>query len=233
MTALTLSPRLSAIAEQVPPGAFLTDVGTDHAYLPAALLLEKRISGAIATDVNPGPLRRGRETARRYGVESRLSLRLTDGLEAVRPQETDTVVIAGMGGELIGRILAQAPWTRGCLLLLQPMTAQAALRGWLVENGYEIRRETLVREGEKFYQLLTVEGGESPPYTPAELWAGRQHRGMDSPHRLAFLEQLLSRRRRALAGMERGEVPREIREREAALAASLEAMKEEWIAWQR
>lgn len=233
MTALTLSPRLAAIAAQVPQGARLTDVGTDHAYLPAALLLEGRIQEAIATDVNPGPLQRGRETAQSYGVEESLSLRLTDGLEGVSAQETDTVVIAGMGGELIARILSQAPWTRQALLFLQPMTAQPFLRKWLQENGYVIQRETLVREGEKLYQLLTVRGGESSPYTPAELWAGRQEKGMDSPHRLEFLEDLCQRRRRALEGMERGNVPQDIKNQERALGAALEAMREEWSAWQQ
>lgn len=234
MGGLILSPRLRAAAEQVPFGARLTDVGTDHAYLPAALLLEGRISGAIAADVNPGPLRRAEETVRTYGLEASLTLRLTDGLTGIGPEETDTVVIAGMGGELIAQIVSQAPWTRDVLLLLQPMTAQAALRQWLLTHGYVISKETLVREGEKFYQLLTVRGGEETrPYTPGELWAGRQTREMESPHRLAFLEQLVSRRRRALEGMNRGTVSEEAKARERALTASLEALRKEWSAWQQ
>lgn len=102
------------LAEQVPQGARLADVGTDHAYLPAWLLLAGRISGAVATDVREGPLQRGRETARLYKVEDRIVFRCCDGLAAVEPQEADTVVIAGMGGELMARIVERAPWTRGC-----------------------------------------------------------------------------------------------------------------------
>ena len=128
MRRLELSPRLAAIAEQVPQGARLADVGTDHAYLPAWLLLAGRISGAVATDVREGPLQRGRETARLYKVEDRIVFRCCDGLAAVEPQEADTVVIAGMGGELMARIVERAPWTRGCTLLLQPMSAQEVLR---------------------------------------------------------------------------------------------------------
>ena len=131
MRRLELSPRLAAIAEQVPQGARLADVGTDHAYLPAWLLLAGRISGAVATDVREGPLQRGRETARLYKVEDRMVFRCCDGLAAVEPQEADTVVIAGMGGELMARIVERAPWTRGCTLLLQPMSAQPFLRRWL------------------------------------------------------------------------------------------------------
>ena len=68
MNKLELSPRLAAIAALVPQGARLADVGTDHAYLPVRLLLDGGIASAVATDVNEGPLQRGRETAERYGV---------------------------------------------------------------------------------------------------------------------------------------------------------------------
>ena len=111
MNKLELSPRLAAIAALVPQGARLADVGTDHAYLPVRLLLDGGIASAVATDVNEGPLQRGRETAERYGVRTIL-FRRCDGLADVRADEVDTVVIAGMGGDLIARILAAAPWTK-------------------------------------------------------------------------------------------------------------------------
>ena len=234
MRRLELSPRLAAIAEQVPQGARLADVGTDHAYLPAWLLLAGRISGAVATDVREGPLQRGRETARLYKVEDRMVFRCCDGLAAVEPQEADTVVIAGMGGELMARIVERAPWTRGCTLLLQPMSAQEVLRQWLVTHGYCIQRETLVREGEKFYGILTAPGGESPAYTLAELWAGRQRRGEVSPHRLAYLEEQIRRRERALAGMAQGKTPPQGEmETERKRLEELRQMREEWSQWQQ
>ena len=108
---MELSPRLQAIAEQVPQGAHLADVGTDHGYLPVWLLRDGRINSAIAADLREGPLNRARETARRFNVEEQISFRLCDGLSAIRPEETDTVTIAGMGGETIISILEAAPWT--------------------------------------------------------------------------------------------------------------------------
>ena len=96
MRRLELSPRLAAIAEQVPQGARLADVGTDHAYLPAWLLLAGRISGAVATDVGEGPLQRGRETARLYKVEDRMVFRCCDGLAAVEPQYKEAARGCGM-----------------------------------------------------------------------------------------------------------------------------------------
>ena len=110
------------MAAQVPQGARLADVGTDHAYLPVWLLLAGRIVGAVATDVNQGPLQRGQETAQRYGVAHRMDFRRCDGLAALSPGEVDTVVIAGMGGDLMVHILSAAPWTRDVKLILQPMS---------------------------------------------------------------------------------------------------------------
>ena len=233
MQALELSPRLAAIAAQVPSGDRLADVGTDHAYLPAFLLLEGKIAGAVATDVNQGPLLRGRESARTYGVEEKIDFRLCDGLADVSAGEVDTVVIAGMGGELIARILDAAPWTKRALLLLQPMSSQSELRKWLTEHGYSIRRERVVKEGTTYYVILTVTGGESEPYTQAELWAGRQKEGEKDPYRLEYLENLIHRRKRALEGMRQGSTlsPEKLQEEEALLRG-LEQLREEWSKWQ-
>ena len=230
---MELSPRLAAIAAQVPQGAVLADVGTDHAYLPVSLLLDGTIPAAIASDVNQGPLDRGRQTARQAGVEEKIDFRLADGLNGLEEGQADAVVLAGMGGELMARILSETPWTRSVLLLLQPMTAQPELRRWLTENGYCIEKETLVREGEKLYVILTVRGGVDLPYTDGELWAGRQRRGEDAPLRLEYLDDLLRRRRKALSGMERSARPPAGLEGERRLVAELEKLREEWIAWQR
>jgi len=119
-------------------------------------------------------------------------------------------------------------------LILQPMTAQEDLRRWLLENGYRIEKETLAQEGKKLYVILSATGGSSTPYTPGELWAGRQTQGEDSPHRLAYLSDLIRRRRRALEGMERGSTPDPAAlAAERALIDELEATKETWKTWQR
>lgn len=234
MNELELTPRLAAIAAQVPQGAKLADVGTDHAYLPVWLLLRGTIGQAVASDVNEGPLQRGRETARLYGVEEQITFRRCDGLAGIGPDQADTVAICGMGGELIARILSQAPWTKEALLLLQPMSTQPELRRWLLANGYAIRREQVAREGEKLYVLLTVTAGETAqPYTAAELWAGRQVPGTEDPHRSAYLADLIRRRERVLAGMKQGKVSPEDLAREEALLEDLRSMEKEWNAWQR
>ena len=202
---MELTPRLQAIAEQVAQGARLADVGTDHGYLPVWLLREGRIDSAIATDLREGPLNRSRETAQRFGVEAQVSFRLCDGLSAIRPEEADTVVIAGMGGETIISILEAAAWTKeGTLLLLQPMTKFAELRLWVQKHGYQITEERIACEGERLYSILTVRGGKMPPMSPAELWAGRHNR---SPLRQKYLAQVRRKAEKALQGQEAAQAP--------------------------
>ncbi|MFR4758407.1 MAG: tRNA (adenine(22)-N(1))-methyltransferase TrmK [Evtepia gabavorous] len=114
------------------------------------------------------------------------------------------------------------------------MSAQEVLRQWLVTHGYCIQRETLVREGEKFYGILTATGGESPAYTLAELWAGPSETGEVSPHRLAYLEEQIRRRERALAGMAQGKTPPQGEmETERKRLEELRQMREEWSQWQQ
>ncbi len=195
---MELTPRLRQLAQLIPQGARLTDVGTDHAYLPVWLLLEGVIPSAIAADLRFGPLARARETAARYGVSDKISFRLCDGLSAIGPEETDAVAIAGMGGETIASILDAAPWTReGKRLLLQPMTSFPDLRAWLQKHGYSIEEELIVREGNKLYSIWSAMGGYMEPYTLGELWAGRQS---DDPLRGDYLAMIAGKVERALAG---------------------------------
>ena len=148
---LQLQPRLQCIASLVPKGARLADIGTDHGYLPVYLLQEGTIGHAIASDINALPLAHARATAAEYGVTEKLDFRLCPGLAKLRPEECDTVAIAGMGGETILGILEAAPWTRdgAHTLILQPQTKADLLRRWLCANGYRFLSETLVRDKEQ------------------------------------------------------------------------------------
>ncbi len=175
---LRLQPRLQCIADCVPFGAYLADVGTDHGYLPVWLLQEGRIEHAIASDINEAPLRHARRTAEEYGVSEHIEFRLCAGLDGFAPQDANTIAIAGMGGETIITILSTAPWLRrgGVTLLLQPMTRAELLRPWLVENGFCIGSERLVRDKGTIYAVLSVQAGSAAPLTRAEIWCGASAR---------------------------------------------------------
>ena len=229
-----LTPRLRMVAELVPPGSRLADIGTDHAYLPVALLREGRIPSAIAADLRPGPLARARETVARAELEGRVAFRLCDGLTGVCPEEVDAVAIAGMGGETIAAILAAAPWLRerAVALVLQPMSSMPDLRRWLWEHGYRILEERLCREGDTLYTAFSVRAGEMPPLTPAELYAGKN---TNTPLRGEWLQVWIDRVARALAGLAqaRGEEAGARRRETEELLDGLRQMREEWEQWQQ
>ena len=231
MRAPELSPRLRMTAGLVPPGARLADIGTDHGYLPAALLLEGTIPWALAADLRPGPLSRAKETARALGLQDRMAFRLCDGLSGIRPEEIDAAVLAGMGGETIAGILERAPWSREKPVIVQPQSTQEDLRVWLAGHGRRIVREELAREGDLLYTAWLVEPGEMGPLSPAERCAGRN---AWHPLREAWLERWLERTERALEGLARARKPgmeartahlREVR-------AGIIEMKEELKQWQ-
>ncbi len=163
MTFDSLDARLSCAASFVRGGAVLADVGTDHAYLPITLLSRGVISYAYAADVARGPLATAKahldECCRELpALDSQIRLVLTDGLaglDAVTPSVTD-ISICGMGGELITRILSNAPFVRipAVRLILQPMTMQPVLRRWLCENGFAVEYERLCTANGKLYSVL-------------------------------------------------------------------------------
>lgn len=231
---MELSPRLRMVANLVPEGVPLADIGTDHAYLPAALIQEDRIPSAVAADLRQGPLSRARATVQSCGLTGRIAFRLCDGLSGICPQEADTVVIAGMGGETIATILEAAPWTKeaGKTLILQPMSSMSDLRLWLIEHGYWIREERLAQEGDAIYTALLVTGGQMEPMTPAELWVGRNSR---DPLRGIWLDRWLEKTRRALDGLRKAKQDgAALRRAELeAVLQGLSEMKQEWDAWQQ
>ena len=171
---LTLQPRLQMLADLVPRGAVVADVGTDHGYLPVWLLQEGRIARAIASDIHQRPLDHARLTAREYGFADEIEFRLCAGLDGYVSGEADTIIVAGMGGDTIASILEAAPWTRknGVFLLLQPMTKAESLRDWLADKGYDFTEERLVFDKDFLYPILCVKGGSPRRLSEAEAYGG-------------------------------------------------------------
>ena len=177
---MQLSLRLSAIAGLVTRGNRLVDVGCDHGYLPVSLYLDGRIPGAIAMDVRKGPLSRAQEHISQYGLNAYIETRLSDGLEALKPGEGDTLVIAGMGGPLMERILIDGAEVRESFqeMILQPQSDIPHFRRFVSEIGWQIADEALVLEDGKFYPMMKVIHGEKKhisadmPYTLSEWFGG-------------------------------------------------------------
>lgn len=195
--------RLEAIASLTRGGRGLIDVGTDHGYLPVWLALSGYAGNLYASDINEGPLAAAKRTAAENGVSERIRFLLCDGLSLCPREEIDTIVIAGMGGDLIVRILDEAEW---CLdsryrLILQPMTKAEVLRYWLVYNGFGIQSETLAEDGGILYQILCASYGGSTKLNDAELFAGKRGLCQNLELYEKQLELLSGRFEKMLAGM--------------------------------
>ena len=104
---IKLSKRMKAVSSMVTPGGMLADIGTDHGYVPISLVQRKKVKRAIAMDVNIGPLQRANEHIREFKLEEYIETRLSDGVEKLEVGEVDSILIAGMGGELVIRILTE------------------------------------------------------------------------------------------------------------------------------
>ena len=165
---ITLSARLQAAASLVNGGGSLVDVGTDHAYLPLYLIENGIIDSAIASDIGEGPLANAKKTLINSAAENKIALRLSDGLKNISPEETDEIVICGMGGNLIDEILSAAPWIcrPGMHLVLQPMTHSEDVRRCLCLHGFEIQHEICVSEKGRVYLAMDAIWKDVPNHKP-------------------------------------------------------------------
>lgn len=154
-----LGERLQLCASMVRPGATLADIGTDHAYLPIWLAKQGLISRAIAADVKLGPLQKAQRNIQRYHVQNIVSARLSDGLNEIFATEAEDIVIAGMGGELMIQLIADAPWLKSEQkhLILQPMTSAERLREFLAQQGFAVLKEQAVIEDGRVYSVLLIQ----------------------------------------------------------------------------
>lgn len=153
-----LGERLQACADFVRPGSRVADIGSDHALLPIWLLKTGRASSAIASDIARGPLAAAMLNASKYAIDSHLDIRLSAGLENYSVGEAEDIIIAGMGGEMILKIISDASWLKNTdiNLILQPMSMSDCLRCGLIEQGFDIVKERAVVENGKAYSIMLV-----------------------------------------------------------------------------
>ncbi len=148
-----LTSRLSAAASLCRRGGTVCDIGTDHALL-ACYLAQTGAKRVIASDVREGPLDAARRTIAEQGVTN-VEAVLSDGLDRI--DFADDVVICGMGGELIMRIISGCRFLSGdTRFILQPMTKAEVLRRELYRSGFEIMEERAAADGERFYSVMLV-----------------------------------------------------------------------------
>lgn len=154
-----LRPRLAAVAEGVPEGARVVDVGTDHGKLPVALVRSGRASHAIAGDLREAPLKQARLHVQRTDTEAQVELRLGDGLSILQPHEADVALMAGLSGETIAFLLTQPASLEALglkLLILQPNDRDCAVREALEHIGWTLTSESFVYDGNRLFLTMSA-----------------------------------------------------------------------------
>ena len=178
------------------------DVGTDHSYL-AAFLVQQNICGKVwACDINPRPLSFAEKTVHECALEDKITLVLSDGLDAFpqRPEGCTHIVCAGMGGELIADILSRCSWADSVTSVLQPMTKADELRKWLYRNGFRVDEERACRDGKFVYAIMRVKKG-IPEYPCDERYLAAGRITADMADGREYLEMRARRLEKAAKGM--------------------------------
>ncbi|MBC3248344.1 tRNA (adenine(22)-N(1))-methyltransferase [Pseudomonas lurida] len=201
----TLSLRLERVGANIPMGARLADIGSDHGYLPVALMRRGVIASAVAGEVATTPFYAAQRTVRDNGLEQQITVRLADGLAAIEPHDGITAIsVCGMGGETIRDILESGKMHLSGQerLILQPNGGEQPLRQWLMDNGYSIVSEELLRENRFYYEIIVAERAGPVAYTAEQLYFGPLQMQARSPAFIGKWQRLLRQRQKTLASLE-------------------------------
>ena len=223
---LPISNRLLKCAELIPACDTVADVGTDHGYLGIWLLQKARCRRVIASDLRAKPLDSARKNAALYGVDDRMTFLQSDGLREFIPGSFQTLVLAGMGGDLISRILEEASWLEGDAyrLILQPQSAANDLRRFLGERLWSIDREVLVRDGHFLYSVLSVRPEKGRLLTPGEQYVSPALRREQDPLFPDYLARMIRALELTVSGITQSTDPAD-RVRAAYYRAALEEVR--------
>jgi tRNA (adenine22-N1)-methyltransferase len=206
--------RLERVAAYVPAGARLADIGSDHGYLPVALMRRGAIAAAVAGEVALTPFHAANRTVRENGLDLQVTVRLANGLAAIEPEDGITAVsLCGMGGETIRDILdsGKAYLSGQERLILQPNGGEQPLRQWLMDNGYRILCEEVLRENRFDYEIIVAEHSGPVIYTAQELYFGPLQMQARTPAFLLKWQRKLRQKQKTLSHVARAQqaVPEE------------------------
>ena len=184
-----LSDRLQHIYDLVPVTKVLADIGTDHGYLPIALVKEGKVDKAYAMDINEGPLEKAATNIKDAKVDASVTTILSDGL-AHLPSDVNTVVIAGMGGMLMSRLLESEKDKLEALdcLVLSPHLDEDCVRRKVMTLGFVIEDEAMVVDNNKYYTVMVCRKG-SEQWSDLEIRYSRRLMEARRPVWLTFMKK--------------------------------------------
>lgn len=216
--------RLRALLE----GPVVADIGTDHGIVPMSLLADPSFERIVASDISAASLAKLRRKLKDHPEAARVTTVVTDGLAGIDTREVNTVLIAGMGGHRIVRILEKAVASGQPLhrLVLSPQRGEGAVRRFLREAGFRLFVDEYMEEEGKFYTLLAAEPGEEVAYAPLEEKFGRMPLRRRDPVLREWARKELAVCERVLAGLpEESQSHREVQARRAEWQEVLDVLQ--------
>ena len=155
---IRIDERLTAIATLI-KGGTVADVGCDHGKLGYYLVSTDRAEKIIATDISAPSLQKAQELAFDNGVSHLMETRLGDGLSPIKSNEADTVVIAGLGGDVMAEILSSARLDGKEFdhFVLSPNTHPEKVRRELAHSHHTIVTDNLTECAGKYYTIISTQ----------------------------------------------------------------------------
>lgn len=176
-------------------GNTVADIGTDHAYLPAYLVLNGISPKALACDVRKGPLNNAKKTVKQYGIADKITLRLSDGFDEIEPFEAEDFIMCGMGGTLMEELVSRTEWLKDSSkrIIVQPQSHAEDIRRFFIENGFKILFEDACIDSGKIYCAMAAEYTGSIEEKPVSyIYTGELPKCI-KPEAKLYLENILSR----------------------------------------
>ncbi len=221
--------RLDAILSCVPSSHTVADIGTDHGYVPVNLIKKNIAEYVIATDISSSSLAKAETLIEMKGMGDRISTRVGYGLSILKPDEVDTAIIAGLGGVLISEILEKDRLIAGTIdtFILQPMKWRRLLREYLLNNGYTIVDEVLVKESiSRYYVIMVVKHGKEKVKDDLDYYLGRRLIEKKDPLLPGYILHNIKRRQDILDNLRYGKPNLETQRKQFKLKEEIEKLKE-------
>lgn len=172
MEQIHLSKRMEMNISLIQHKGVVADVGCDHAYVALWLCQNEKADKVIAMDVNDGPVKRAIDNVKKYNMQDRISVRKSDGVGELIPKEADIILIGGMGGMLIEKILTDSPdiVKSARELILQPQSEPELVRKCIRNMGFVIDKEKMIIEDRKYYNAIHCVKGNYDNNISKEEW---------------------------------------------------------------
>lgn len=205
---MELTKRLKRIASYVPKGNIVADVGTDHGYIPIYLVISGISPFVYAMDIRKGPLEKAKHNIQSYHIENSVETILSDGLKELGNRKVDTLIIAGMGGMLIHKILTEEQDKLKDIahLILSPHLDVEQVRRTVHQLGFYITQEDFIEEDGKFYPIINCKHGEEH-YTDLEYQYGKALVKESHKTYLSYLRHILDQNNKLIDKLKKTGTP--------------------------